>query len=434
MLRGFLVSLVVAAVAAAGPAGIVTAAAQGPPGAPAQSRITESVLYLTSHYGVSAAEAVRRLELQRDASALADRLDQQFPDQYAGMWMDQEHGGVLVVGMTRPEVLAGAVADMAQRAHIRAVQARSSRRDLSRVAQLLQQQLSAANADVTVDDVQNQVVVRAPEAELAHARDVAAGLGLDRAKVSVQARGPATQPASCTIRACGPPMRGGLELDIFDYYGNQTDFCTSSFNVRGSNGWAYTLTAGHCLNGTGFYSKQNGTWVGHWYSGLTNNVYPNDYAIMPYVVTSSTNYAVYWLPSGQPKNWVYSLCQSPQLDNAQCTSTSQMPIYGMYTYNQIGYNWIVCAAGATDVIPAGTRCGKVTKKDNGIVTDICIKHGDSGGPLYSQIDNRAYGITHGSSQASGSCVAGQWSDFSPLSNIFSQAQYNTGIAFSVQTS
>ena len=109
-------------------------------------------------------------------------------------------------------------------------------------------------------------------------------------------------------------------------------------------------------------------------------------------------------------------------------SSSTFPIKGSYTYAQIGVGWVACATGATSL---STRCGSVTRRDGGIVTNICSQLGDSGGPLFSEVDNKAYGVL--SWITTGGCQTGAESGFSPLSVLFSTVQAKSGISFAVNT-
>src|SRR5262245_24823555 len=68
-----------------------------------------SVAYLKTTYGISTAEAKRRLVLQRDAAAIARDLATRMPDTYAGMWLDQRRGGILTVASTTPAAVSAAV-------------------------------------------------------------------------------------------------------------------------------------------------------------------------------------------------------------------------------------------------------------------------------------------------------------------------------------
>ena len=62
-------------------------------------------------------------------------------------------------------------------------------------------------------------------------------------------------------------MRGGLKLYIFNSLTSRPNwitYCTNGFNVHGSNGWQYTVTAGHCFDGDGNFSDNDGHWVGYY--------------------------------------------------------------------------------------------------------------------------------------------------------------------------
>jgi streptogrisin C len=263
----------------------------------------------------------------------------------------------------------------------------------------------------------------------------AAGLasGLDRALAPMTATGrvrvdmtprPATYN-DCSIDACPAPMRGGARLDMWNTLTDPGDseFCTNGFNIHGSNGWQYTVTAGHCLESvTHNYTEHNFDWVGYYNPDTyISSSYPYDGAILPYVVTGGVNYAVQWLKN-QPTNRVW----------ATNKGNSIWPILGSYTYEQIHTGWVACATGAKSL---NTRCGSVVKKDGGIVTNICVHEGDSGGPLYSQVDDKAYGILSNDNFPGDAfpCPAGLLSYFSPLSKLFSSVHAVSGLTFGVNT-
>ena len=97
---------------------------------------------------------------------------------------------------------------------------------------------------------------------------------------------------------------------------------------------------------------------------------------------------------------------------------------------------VVCASGAAasavdfpqawdSGAPAGyfpgTRCGQVMSKDVAINTDICARAGDSGSPLFSEVDHAGYGILEGNRQhRDGICAPGEDNNYIPLSVIFDQ--------------
>lgn len=91
-----------------------------------------SVDYLTRAYGIDTSEALRRLELQRTHGQLLDLLESQ--NTYVDSWIDQDHGGFLVIVSTDPSALAAALPDVPDRAHIRVVDAGSEQAHPSTVA------------------------------------------------------------------------------------------------------------------------------------------------------------------------------------------------------------------------------------------------------------------------------------------------------------
>jgi streptogrisin C len=132
------------------PAGATSQAAPGPSVVTASG----SIAYLTQRYGVSQAEARRRLELQQRSTAIAESLAQRFPDEFGGVWLDQAAGGVLKANMTDPAKLTG-VAD------VKPVKAKWSLRQLQRAAGEVAAAVGADQVTTAVDPVSNQVVVRA---------------------------------------------------------------------------------------------------------------------------------------------------------------------------------------------------------------------------------------------------------------------------------
>ncbi|MFC4909547.1 hypothetical protein [Actinomadura gamaensis] len=421
-----MVAAVAAALAVAGlPVGRATA---GPSAVAVPADVRESVAYLTRTYHVPAAEALRRLDLQRTSADLAPALARRDPA-YAGMWLDQDHGGVLVVGSVDPERTARALAGTADRGHIRIARVAHSRAELVRAADAVAATMPADPQAVTIDDVHDQVSVSPAETAPLTAQTNTA-IGRFPGLVQVH-RAPRGTPGSCSMSACPPPLRGGLKLDLYNNANQGVGNCTLGFNVRGSNGWLYTITAGHCLSQNGAHmTAHNYSWVGY-DTGSTfvlATAYGNDFTLMPFAVLGGTNYAAYW----NPAPWVFSGCfHSPQ----PCTDNTAFPITygsngGIRTYGEIQVGWVACAGGWTD----DTQCGHVTGKSNGIIMDICRYHGDSGGPLYSQVDHSGYGIFDNFFQPDGSpCpYAGASSEYTALSSAFTWANHFTGLTYAVK--
>jgi len=393
------------------------------PAAPPISQIAESVKYLEAAFGVDEQEAVRRLVVQREMPALTESLATRSADSYAGAWLDQEDGGRVVIAATRPADLTPRLATLPDWFQYRQTTARYSLRELQRLADLAGQSLGKA-ANITIDEIANQVVARlADPAALAAATSASATGQLAEAvrhnEIRVVAAstggfdnqclpGVCTPPraSGCDITNCTPPLRGGLNLDIWTEPTTSATFlgrCTAGFNISGSQGWLYTSTAGHCLDGSAYDTSNNGHWVGGWIGGSYwsgGGTYPNDHAVTPFVTGDD---ATYWLGAG-PRNRVIS------------GSDFSFPITGMYTYAQIGIGWVACATGTF----TGTSCGSVLTKDGGIVMSgggMCLHHGDSGAPLFSQVDNTGYGIHIKDTTNDDSCPSGYNASFTALSTF-----------------
>jgi streptogrisin C len=86
--------------------GAVTPPAQADAGRLDPQQVRGSIAYLRKAFGLSEQEALRRLRLQAGAEALAGTLERQSPGTYAGLSLDQAHGGVLVLATTSPKATA----------------------------------------------------------------------------------------------------------------------------------------------------------------------------------------------------------------------------------------------------------------------------------------------------------------------------------------
>jgi streptogrisin C len=257
--------------------------------------------------------------------------------------------------------------------------------------------------------------------------------GVDKAGVLAGRDRPTCHPLWCW----GGPMRGGIRLDVpRDDRARPWGGCTNGFNVEGAkNGWVYTLTAGHCVLEGQAHAWQdvtyhNGIAVGKENGGTARNQSIADYAIMPY----QGNQAQRWVLGTGPDNEVLSSCQAGSCRNGT------FGMRGVYRMDQIQTGWVVCETGsgastgdypqAIDSLAGngylpGTRCGQVTRKPDLIYTDICSRDGDSGGPLFSEVDSMAYGILKGGSDRKGACGSGEVSWYTPLERIFQWSNLDT---------
>jgi len=443
--------------------------------------VRESIHYLTKTYGVTEREAIRRLELQNDARALDTSLRREAPDQYGGMWLDHDRGGVLVLAMTRTSAALPYLRGMPDRSHVTTRTVTYSLRALTAARDRIAAQVPAGPDGVFLPEVSqpdNRVVVwerewvarqkrdgswaaasgggpvgaldagarsRAVDAEVGAARSaVLAAGGMAVGRTLAEPRPLFTpnvdwgfcHPLYCPNPRYGP-MRGGLRLDVKRDNGTWGG-CTSGFNVRSTSGTyagkAWVLTAGHCV-----INKTNNTPVQHngddvaAQHGFERNAYPYDYAVLPFLDQNR------WLDNFTGRNRVLKYCRNGGMDSdadtpcgAQATPVDES-VGGVQPFESVLPGAVVCAtgtgssavnypdshdSGAGAGYLVGTRCGRVLSTDVGINTDICARRGDSGGPLFSQVDHTAYGILQGSQQdRSGPCASGELNDYAPVSKI-----------------
>ncbi|ONI80930.1 hypothetical protein ALI22I_46245 [Saccharothrix sp. ALI-22-I] len=455
-------------------------AAAAPPGRGTvdPASVAESVRYLVETYGVSEREALRRLELQNEAVRLDQVLRKENAAQYGGMWLDQT-SGVLVVATTEPAAVRSHLKDLPDRAHVRTQPVRHSLADLTAAKDRIATKVGAGPDAVylpAVNERDNEVVlwertwVAQEKFSVAQEGDAARQAIADESGVTVRTKVlPKPTPLStpnvdwgfCHPLYCTNygPMRGGLRLDMQRDNGTWGG-CTAGFNLRttggGFPGKGWLLTAGHCMatKTNNVPTQHNGNPVLQQH-GIEKNSYPYDYAALPYVDAAAENT---WLASQTGRNRVLKYCRNGGGDSnadtpcgQQATSVDEY-ITGIHTLAEVKAGWVVCASGsgssavnypasvdsgAGEGYLVGTRCGRVLSTDVGINTDICARAGDSGSPLFSQVDHTALGILEGSQQARhGICYAGELNNYVPIDTILtdlSARAASQGSKFSVIT-
>src|SRR5437762_1402003 len=96
---GIVAGVVVLATMVLVPTSAVAEPSTPPSGGPTNDQgttgIRESLDYLMTKYGVSQAEALRRLQLQAHAADLAKAVHGKVGDELLSVWLDQENGGKL---------------------------------------------------------------------------------------------------------------------------------------------------------------------------------------------------------------------------------------------------------------------------------------------------------------------------------------------------
>lgn len=417
--------------------------------------VAASTAYLEQTYGVGPDEALRRLQLQSDATRLDATLRAKAAASYGGMAIDQQHGGVLTVDATDPAAVKPFLDQLPDRQHVQTRTVAHSLAELTQTRDQLAKQVDAGADSAylpAVDQQDNNVVLWRRSGTAAPKAAVQTG------GVVVTRDLPMPKPMSGPVDwgYCHPlfcsgygPMRGGLRLDYTRDNGTMGG-CTAGFNVRSTGGGfpdntAWVLTAGHCA-----YQKTNNVPTQHDGTPILNQhgpekyVYPYDYSFVQYVDQGTADT---WLNNQTPHNEVLLYCRpggsdSTQTCDGQNASSSNQSITGIHALADIKTGWVVCASGSAsnkrnypqavdsgagfDYLP-GTRCGQVTSTDAGINTDICARPGDSGGPLFSQVDSTALGILEGSTQSrTGPCYAGESNNYSPIDTIMTDINEYSG--------
>lgn len=435
-------------------------------------QVAGSVQYLVEKFSVDQREALRRLELQSILPSLAEELQERFPTEYAGAWLDQENGGVAKIATTDTTRVDRVLSAIRARFKVETVQARWSLKQLAEAAERAEGVLGAKDPSglrylVDVDEVANRVNVFERGASdaisrAATASALPAGLPPDQVVVRPLAMpgrslspdtGPSNSllaPPSCNIgnyaagallcdKRSAKKMAGGKRLDVLRDNGSYGG-CTNGFNISSTisprNGWYYTLTAGHCILGAN-HANQDFTWHGSTAVGyehdhlvppsgnLAFDVYPTDYAIMGY---SGSQVHTWLIPYPTERNRVLHTSTNPQ------GWWYEVPVNGLRTYSSAAVGTVVCATGSgtssanfPNTVDSGagagyypgTRCGQITAKNGGFVTNICSRRGDSGGPLFTQGATAvAYGLLSDGTNASGPCGSNEQSWYSPISRIF----------------
>jgi streptogrisin C len=433
------------------------------------TKVTGSVAYLRQAYGISEEEALRRLILQDTARSLAAKFTSTAADTYGGMWLDQAHGGRLVIASTSPPAADSLLNGIFDRAHIDVHTATYSLQDLEQTQQRLASQLGTGPNSVllpAISETTNQVILwrrdwlPGQSAKVNTANQIVRSEGGKVAlKTLPRPKGlfaPHVNVGSCQPLYCTGygPMRGGIRLDIQRDDGSWGG-CTSGFNVRATGGsyagQAFVLTAGHCILASRHtHTDQpfhNGDRLLREVSKLAVNSFPYDFAFMPY---TNATVAKTWLDKWPQRNLVLTTC--PKNSGTSCKS-SDLAITGVRPFSGVVSGEILCSSGSASSsanypkswdsgsgagYQPGTHCGRVTGTDVAINTDICTRAGDSGGPLFNEVDGVAYGILEGNRQdREGTCKQGENNNFTPVSMILDYLNAQpaaSGSTFNVITS
>lgn len=448
-----------------------------PPNTPPASdavRARESIDYLMTTYHISQDEALRRLRLQARAAGIVDRVRGAVGDELLDFYLDQRSGGRLTFLTSKPEAAAKSLGLVStDLGETRFVRSKHTAAQLAQArAEVAKKVAGKPAVQVWTDTATETVKVRylgTDRKVAAQVRSSAGKVAKGNVAVAVDTPGPPKGvQRACALLDCDTPIRGGVRMHVRRDNGTWGS-CTVGFTIRGSNGWSYLMTAGHCVTVPGpkrQYMFHNGlplVWekAADGYDEHDPNAPADDryfinqptglfrdYALVPFQ-TDGMNWSGYWLNNRGAHNLVASSCVSPS-NNACSGNTYAMQ--GVYRWQDMGRYFVVCATGTgTGVIYSqdvgyryGTHCGEINSTmmtnysgagvdGHGIQVNICSRDGDSGGPLFSQIDSTAYGILSGGPPGSGACGTGEYSVYSPVELDLIHAQSRTGITFHVIT-
>lgn len=367
--------------------GPATAVAQAEPAdspAVAESGVSDQA----AHLPIELIDALQRdLQLGPDQylerSALAQKLAEfaemariQFPDAFAGAWIDQS--GTPVIG------LAGTGRDAARAAVEQAgftskdVERSQSQLDSTRTALsdwigTLPPEIAQFVRGVTVDIANNDVVVRA---------DDTAGDLLDVLPPALrEAARVVLGPAIGSLQPAAPgPMTAQYSVDSFlggDAYiangGGMGLKCSLGFNAIDSNGSPVNISAGHCDPNRTFAGGEHASQV---YSAVGDVAGP---MIGTFEKTNldGADYSLIRPNAGIAQRFQSGAVRVPDAAPIGITGTAN-PVVGAP----------VCKAGQT----SGYNCGVVTAVhqtvqvgqrtlNDGFATNLCALQGDSGGPV-----------------------------------------------------
>jgi streptogrisin C len=457
--------------------------AADPPTSPSPETVRrdaqESIQYLMSQYGIDEIEAIRRLLLQAKASELASLVQRELGDELFQVWLDQDNGGKLTFVSSDPDRVSNILRGSVSETEIRIARSAFTSQQLKAAESEVRSRLgSRAKVYVGINREKQAIAVHY-EGDDAQTAESVKRLAGERAGNNVPittSHGtpkikPGEQKACPSLFACDPPIRGGVRLHVRRDNGTWGS-CTTGFNIRGSNGAAYVLTAGHCaslpgpkrqfmyhnglpalieVNASGSFTDPNAPADDRFWANSPPN---NDWALLPFQVTGATAWHNYWFTRRVNRNMVQASCVTP---SARSCSNGTTSINGFYSWDSLQHGWVVCATGTgnRDVYPTentgytpGTRCGTIATKymnsyttentlfGKGIKVNICTRPGDSGGPLFNQVDRKAYGILSGGPEKAGACNLSDSMDYgvyTPISVILTNATVDTGVTMSLIT-
>ena len=335
-------------------------------GSEAPDRSSDAAVY-ASLFGVSHAEAQRRLHLQVEIGRLEADLLAAGEDVFAGLWIEHKPEFSVDVRFTDlnrgHELLGQLAAGLAREIEIQVAEAEFSLRELEALQEAAI--LDARNAGIAIDA---DINIRTAQVELMTTNAAGLEAVLEPLRARHAGRIHVLAVASLAQPDQAQPLRGGRPLST----------CTTGFNVRhSSTGQVGTTTAAHCGN---------------------SQVYLDTGQSLPFrAEKQSGNHDVQW----------HSRACNMTVSNEFDSGIGIRGVTGVVGRDQQAIGSIVCRTGKS----TSYRCGRIKAKNvcpsyvqscsstfirvepiAGQPTPLSAP-GDSGGPWF--VENLAYGIHSG---------------------------------------
>jgi hypothetical protein len=341
-----------------------------------------------SQWEVDEAEASRRLDRQHDLLELNELAARMYPETFAGLWVDHADAGRVYMQFTS-DANRSAEAVTAVQGGTASVEPREVALSMAQLSELNETILLARTEledqvgpiDVVMDIARNTIFVRVSPLNQTVRSRLQSEFG---SNVIVEQRLHAIRETEeqCTVTACPPPLRGGIQ-DRNTSPSPDDTLASFGFMASNSGGSRYALIAGHHAN-AGDNIQHNGTTVG----GVPQSVDSGNVDGARVYINDPS----YW---GQPSRWVR---HSTGAEAFAITSRNVLP-------QNAFAGLLLCRTG--HVYPA--RCGTVTSpfvspsslSSNTNLIEMegaCSGVGDSGGPWYTRTANngvaagRAFGL------------------------------------------
>lgn len=365
-----------------------------------------AALWLERDQNIGHAEAVARLARQHEIGLLTRDIDAAAPSQFAGAYVDQAAGGLLVVGLTADVDLAELVHAHGLDGHVAIRRAAHTHHDLvslqDRLMSLARASQGGGSVASHLDVAHNQIVLEVPP-------EVQPAGALGPLLSAAQAEGSAVRlerrvvkphtTAGCDAYSCPPPVRAGTETDwTADDGGNF--LCSTAFIARDNyNAHNVVLSAGHCHTNASTYTSPG---AGHTYQA--GAVYGS---MVRYGFGGTLDAEVIDLSRGvgagsynQSDNYLYQRQTYGLIDpNGYTSPNDQFLITRVATNSEFVQGNYVCKSARS----SGLTCGPIVDTNASATVDgqatngffgyrACTMGGDSGGPVYDPSAHEAMGI------------------------------------------